>query len=117
MKPKFSAENIGCDNVLDCLYNLSKMDKEVLSLMSEDEEYRSRDIAERIDKDQSTAYRILEKLVGCGLVYKEKKTIRNGGYYYVYSARPIDKVREEAEQCLENWYSDMKKALEDMNKI
>ncbi len=117
MKPKFSADNIECDNVLDCLYGLSKMDKEVLNLMSEEEEYRSRDIADMIGKDQSTAYRILEKLVNCGLVYKEKKTIRNGGYYYMYSARPIDKIREEAEQCLEIWYSDMKNALEGMKKI
>ncbi len=115
MSPKFSVEDVDCETVLDCLYDLSKVEKKVLSILGEDEELRTRDVAEEIDKDQSTAYRALEKLVGCGIVYKEKRTIRNGGYYYVYSARPMEHVQEEAKDCLNEWYENMKDAIDNMD--
>ncbi|MFW5898473.1 MAG: helix-turn-helix domain-containing protein [Candidatus Saliniplasma sp.] len=114
MKPDFSIENVNCENVLECLFDLSKLDKRVLNILNEGGEYRSKDLAEELEKDQSTVYRSLENLVRCGLVYKEKRTIRKGGYYFLYSSRPIDKIREEAEECLEDWYSKIRSSIEDL---
>ena len=112
MKPDFNYDEINCNNVMECLYNLSTLDKKILSILSDREELRSSEIAERINKDQSTAYRSLEKLLNCGLIYKEKQTIRNGGYYFLYSRRPISKIKEEAFECIDRWYEDMKEAVE-----
>jgi predicted transcriptional regulator len=112
MKPDFSPEKIECDNVLECLYNLSKLDNRILNILEKGEEYRCDDLAEELDRDQSTVYRALEKLVSCGMIYKEKKSIRKGGYYFLYSARPKDKIKEEALKCLEDWYTQMKKSIE-----
>ncbi len=117
MLPEFSEQEIDCDNVLECIYNLSDLDREVLSVLSEDEEYRSSEIAEKIDKDQSTAYRSLEKLLDCGLVYKEKKNIRNGGYYYLYSKRPLENIKEEAKTCVDQWYEEIMEAIQEMDDI
>lgn len=117
MKPDFSPRDIDCDNVLDCLYDLSRLDKRILDLMEEGDEYRSKDIAEMIEMDQSTAYRSLEKLVNCGLIYKEKQTIRNGGYFYLYSSRPAENIKEEALECLDHWYDEMKSAIDDMKEV
>ncbi len=115
MKPEFDFEGIECDNVLVCLYSLSKLDKKILDTLSEEEEYRSSELAEKLDKDQSTVYRSLERLVSCSMVYKEKKTIRKGGYYYLYSARPQKLVKEEAKKCLDEWYEKMKNAIDDID--
>lgn len=117
MKPDFSSEDLDCDNVLDCLYNLSRLDKEILELLKGGDEYRSKEIAEMIDRDQSTAYRSLEKLVNCGLIYKEKQTIRNGGYFFLYSSRPLKNVKEEALECIDRWYDEMKRAINDMKEV
>ena len=117
MKPDFNYDEINCSNVMECLYNLSKLDKKILSILSEGEELRSSEIAERINKDQSTAYRSLEKLLNCGLIYKEKQTIRNGGYYFLYSRRPISKIKEEAFECIDSWYQDMKEAVEEIENL
>ncbi|MBS3817270.1 MAG: ArsR family transcriptional regulator [Candidatus Thermoplasmatota archaeon] len=117
MLPEFDKEEINCENVIECLYGLSELDKEILSLLSEGEELRSSEIAEKIDKDQSTAYRSLEKLLSCGLIYKEKHTIRNGGYYFLYSRRPLDKVKEESMRCIEDWYEEMKGAVEELDNF
>lgn len=115
MKPDFDAEDVGCNNVLECLYSLSKLDKKILETLSDEEEYRSSELAEELERDQSTIYRSLERLVSCGMVYKEKKTIRKGGYYYLYSARPRGLVKEEAKKCLNDWYEQMKEAIEELD--
>ncbi len=117
MKPKFDLDEIGCDSVLGCLYDLSKVDKKVLSFLHEGGEYKAAEVAERIDRDQSTAYRSLERLVECGMVYKEKHNIRNGGYYYLYSARPVDLIKEEALECLDKWYERMKGSIQDIDDL
>ncbi len=117
MMPKMDVDEVNCENVMECLYDLSELDKDILSLLSEDEDLRSSELAERIDKDQSTVYRSLERLLECGLIYKEKETIRNGGYYFLYSRRPVDKIKEEAKACVERWYEEMRGAIEEIEDI
>ncbi|MEF8873483.1 MAG: helix-turn-helix domain-containing protein [Candidatus Thermoplasmatota archaeon] len=115
MSPELRPGEIDCDNVMECLYDLTDLDKKILSVLLEQDELTSSEIAEKIDKDQSTAYRSLEKLFECGLLYKEKETIRNGGYYFQYSLRPLDKIKEEALACVESWYEEMKGSIKEMD--
>ncbi len=117
MKPDFSTSDIDCNNVLTCLFDLSTLDMDVLKILGQGGKYRSIELSDELDKDQSTVYRSLEKLVSCGLVYKEKETIRKGGYFYLYSCRPIDKVKEEAQDCLETWYSEMMSSIKELEEI
>ncbi len=110
-------KNTDSENVIECIYDLSELDKEILSLFSGGEELRSSEIAERINKDQSTAYRSLEKLSECGLIYKEKQNIRNGGYYFLYSKRPLDKIKEEARKTVDGWYDEVVEALQELEEL
>lgn len=114
MKPDFFPDQIECDNVLECLYDLSELDIQILTILKEGEEYRCDALAEKLDKDQSTVYRALEKLLSCGLIYKEKQSIRKGGYYYLYSSRPKERIKAEALNCLEEWYHQMKKSIKEL---
>jgi len=110
-------EEVDPENVIECIYDLSELDKEILSLLSGDKELRSSEIAERINKDQSTAYRSLEKLSECGLIYKEKHNIRNGGYYFLYSRRPLGKIKEEARRSVEKWYEEVIEAIQEIESL
>ncbi|MFW5952667.1 MAG: helix-turn-helix domain-containing protein [Candidatus Natronoplasma sp.] len=110
-------KEVGPENVIECIYDLSELDKEILSLFSRGEELGSSEIAERINKDQSTAYRSLEKLSECGLIYKEKQNIRNGGYYFLYSRRPLDKIKEEARKTVDRWHDEVVEALQDLEEL
>ncbi|MFO8110104.1 MAG: helix-turn-helix domain-containing protein [Thermoplasmata archaeon] len=112
MKPKFTQDDIGCHTVLEYLYNLPDIDKKIFTFLSKGGEYRANEVAKNVDRDQSTAYRSLERLVDCGMVYKEKHNIRNGGYYFLYSSRPMDLIKEEALECLDMWYEKMKNSIE-----
>ncbi len=110
-------KEIDAENVIECIYDLSELDKEILALLSRGEELRSSEIAEMINKDQSTAYRSLEKLSECGLIYKEKHNIRNGGYYYLYSRRPLEKIKEEARKSVDKWYEKVVEALQELDGL
>jgi len=110
-------EEVDPENVIQCIYDLSELDKEILSLLKGDEELRSSEIAERLNKDQSTAYRSLEKLLECGLIYKEKHNIRNGGYYFLYSRRPLDKIKEEARKSVDKWYEEVIEAIKEIESL
>lgn len=114
MKEALRQGDITCDMVIQCMYDLSDLDKNILEILRDGEEFRTNDVAELIERDQSTAYRSLERLVKCGLIYKEKQNIRNGGYYFLYSAKPLDNIKKEAFECLEEWYERMKKAIEEL---
>ncbi|MEF8832763.1 MAG: helix-turn-helix domain-containing protein [Candidatus Thermoplasmatota archaeon] len=117
MRADLAVKEVDPENVIECIYDLSELDKEILSLLSGDEELRSSEIAERIDKDQSTAYRSLEKLSECGLIYKEKQNIRNGGYYFLYSKRPLNKIKEEAKESVDQWHEEVVKAIQELESI
>lgn len=107
-------DDIDCDYALQCLYSLSELDKKVLDILRLGDEFRSKEIAGKLDRDQSTAYRSLEKLVWCGFVYKERHNIRKGGYYFTYSARPLDMIKKETLEYLDKWYEGMKKAIDEL---
>src|SRR5918996_6067005 len=74
------------------LYDLSPLDLEILFMLigrnnKNDEEPMTLDEASKeVDRDRSTTFRSFQKLVSLGLCVKETKTIKEGGYYHIYSA-------------------------------
>jgi predicted transcriptional regulator len=61
-------------------------------------------ITELIGKDRSTVTRVLNRLYKKNLVERNTHFIERGGYYYEYSAKSTDDVREEILAQLEKWY-------------
>jgi predicted transcriptional regulator len=74
---------------------------------------RADDLAEKVGKDRSTVYRALQKLMSCGMCFRETKNLEKGGYYHVYGAIPWDILKKRLEQCVQDWYSRMLKVLAD----
>ena len=69
-------------------------------------------VSEETDRDRSTAFRSLQKLVTLGLLIKETKTIKEGGYFHVYSAVDIEIFGKETERKVR----DLQKSLERLLK-
>jgi predicted transcriptional regulator len=68
-------------------------------------------ITELIGKDRSTVQRVLNKLHKKNLVERDTHFIERGGYFYEYSAKSTDDVREEILAQLEEWYEATKSFL------
>jgi predicted transcriptional regulator len=112
-----------CSDLLSCLYNLKPIDIDVLLEVARNENATLAQIAKLVHRDRSSTHRCLSKLVSAGLVHKQSKTLKGGGYYHVYTMVEPAKIKENAKQrvkeiteslesLIENFESDLKKHLE-----
>ena len=109
-------ENINCKDVLQCVYDLNKLDFQIYKTLKDIGESRADNLAIKMKKERSTIYRSLQKLSSCGLCTKKTKTIDSGGYYHIYSCKDITKIRKEMETCIDTWYKHMKETLKNFEK-
>ncbi|MFB6124895.1 MAG: helix-turn-helix domain-containing protein [Halanaeroarchaeum sp.] len=98
--------DLECDGLLECLYELNDLDRECFSLLSSAEDPLTIDeIAERVDRERSTAYRSVQRLLQAGLVKKEQINYDQGGYYHVYTITDPDSVADTMQHQLNDWYA------------
>jgi predicted transcriptional regulator len=111
-----------CSDLLSCLYNLKPIDLEVFREVARNENSTVDQIAELVQRDRSSTHRCLSKLVSAGLVHKQSKTLKGGGYYHVYSMVEPFKIKNHARQrvkeiteslqgLIDNFESDLRKHL------
>jgi predicted transcriptional regulator len=110
------------------LYDLSPLDLDILFMLisKKNEEPMTLDEVSKVtDRDRSTTFRSLQKLVTLGLCMKETKTIKEGGYYHVYSIVDMETFKIETERrvrdlqrsldrLLKKFENDMQKAISSM---
>lgn len=110
------------------LYDLSPLDLDILFMLiskKNDEPMTLDQISKEADRDRSTTFRSLQKLVTLGLCIKETKTIKEGGYYHVYSVVDMETFKIETERrvrdlqrsldrLLKKFENDMQKAISSM---
>ena len=97
-----------CENLLDCVHGLKDLDRACFEVIVENEEPMSVDhVADAVDRERSTTYRAVRRLLDAGLVEKEQINYEEGSYYHVYSpADPAD-VAADMQRTLNDWYAMM----------
>jgi predicted transcriptional regulator len=81
------------------IYDLSPLDLDILFLLIKNNKAMTlEEIVKEVDRDKSTAFRSLQKLVVLGICVKETKTIKEGGYYHVYSAIDVKTFKMQTEK-------------------
>ena len=112
-----SFDNICCDDILKCVFDLNILDIDVYNQLKKSGEIRADKLAKKINKDRSTVYRSLQKLICCNLCLKEKKNIIKGGYYHIYRCNKSSEAKKELEECIDNWYHQMKNTIKQLDNI
>ncbi|AKH97751.1 helix-turn-helix domain-containing protein [Halanaeroarchaeum sulfurireducens] len=98
--------DLECDGLLECLYDLNELDRECFTLLSEAERRLTIDeIAERVGRERSTAYRSVQRLLEAGLVQKKQINYDQGGYYHEYTITDPDSVADTMQEQLNDWYA------------
>jgi predicted transcriptional regulator len=87
-----------CQDLLSCLYNLKPTDLQVFLELTKNQWTTLDKIAESVQRDRSSTHRCLAKLVSAGLIHKQSRGLKNGGYYHVYSIVDPEKIKEHARQ-------------------
>ncbi len=98
--------NLKC--ILKCAFGISCLEMEVYLTLLKSPELDVSTIAEKLGKDNSSVYKALKNLMDRGLVKREYRILRGGGYKYVYKAVDFDKFKEITVRMLKRWLDDIK---------
>ena len=99
-------------DLVKCAFSLNVFDVEVYEKLFETGPVNANELADQMGKDRSTVYRALQKMMTCGMIFRETHSIPRGGYYYVYKAISKCELQEKLQDCVDDWYGKMKAALE-----
>lgn len=101
-------QDMECEGLLECFHGLTDLDKEVFGeLTGATDPLTVDEIAERVDRERTTAYRSVQRLVDAGFVQKEQVNYEQGGYYHVFQPTDPDAVAEDLQRMLNDWYAKM----------
>ncbi|GAB7013039.1 helix-turn-helix domain-containing protein [Halolamina salina] len=97
-----------CEGLLECFHDLKEIDKDVFRLLNERGEGVTVDeIADAVDRERSTAYRSVQRLLTAGFIQKEQVNYEQGGYHHVYYPRDAEEIADEMQRTLNDWYAKM----------
>ncbi|QZP39424.1 helix-turn-helix domain-containing protein [Halobaculum magnesiiphilum] len=97
-----------CEGLLECFHGLKELDKDCFqALVSADSQLTIDEIAERVDRERSTAYRSVQRLLNAGFIQKDQINYDQGGYYHVYSPRDPSQIADDMQRMLNDWYAKM----------
>jgi predicted transcriptional regulator len=101
-------KDMQCEGLLECFHDLKAIDKQVFTLLHDREEPLTVDeIAEAVDRERSTAYRAVQRLLSAGFLEKDQVNYEQGGYYHVYRQRDAEAIASEMQRTLNDWYAQM----------
>ena len=101
-------QDMQCEGLLECLHGLKDLDRECYQLLAGAGEPLTVDeIADRVDRERSTAYRSVQRLLNAGFLQKEQVNYEQGGYHHIYHPRDADEIAAEMQRTLNDWYAKM----------
>jgi len=115
MLPENIKDIHSCHDLVQCAFSLNGFEVEVYEKLLETGPLNANDLADMMGKERSTVYRALQKMMTCGMVFRETHSIARGGYYHMYKAIGRCELKEKLEGCVDDWYKRMKDALKDLS--
>ncbi|WP_114576665.1 helix-turn-helix domain-containing protein [Saliphagus sp. LR7] len=107
-------QDMECEGLLECIHGLKQLDKECFRVLVESEEALTIDeVADRVDRERSTAYRSIQRLLQSGFIQKEQINYDQGGYYHVYSPTDPDQIANDMQRMLNDWYAKMGQLIQE----
>jgi len=101
-------EDIQCDYLLDCFHGLTELDRACFEqLVGSAEALTVDDLASRVDRDRTTAYRSVQRLLEADLVEQRQVSGDGSSYYHVYEPCDPDDVADQMQRELNDYYAQM----------
>ena len=111
---EYLQKDMECEGLLECIHGLKELDRECFQVLVETEAPLTIDeVADRVDRERSTAYRSIQRLLQAGFVQKEQVNYEQGGYYHVYRPTDPDEVADDMQRMLNDWYAKMGQLLQE----
>jgi predicted transcriptional regulator len=114
--PEMIHGNFNCSDIAKCVLGLKTLDLETYRLLVQEGARTAEELGELLHRERSTAYRALQNLMSCGLVYRETKTIEGGGYFYIYKALDPCKLKDMVQDNINIWHEKMSALTQNIEK-
>jgi predicted transcriptional regulator len=108
--------NCECDDVAKCILGLKDLDLKAYKILLSNGPLTAEKLGKHLGRERSTAYRSLQNLISCGLVYRETHTIDVGGYFYEYVAVNPAEVRRMLQESVDQWYDKVSHLINKIDK-
>ena len=106
-----------CEGLLECFHGLKQLDKMCFQVLVESDEPLTIDeISEHVDRERSTVYRSIQRLMQSGFVQKEQINYDEGGYYHVFYPTDADEIADEMQRTLNDWYAKMGQLIDEFRR-
>ncbi|MFB6252056.1 MAG: helix-turn-helix domain-containing protein [Halobellus sp.] len=103
-----------CEGLLECFHGLKQLDKQCFQVLVRAEEPLTVDeIADIVGRERSTAYRSIQRLLQAGFIQKEQVNYEQGGYYHVYSPTDAERISDNMQRMLNDWYAKMGQLIQE----
>ena len=107
-------QDMECEGLLECIHGLKQLDKDCFRVLVESDEPLTIDeVAERVDRERSTAYRSIQRLLQSGFIQKEQVNYDQGGYYHVYHPTDPSQIANDMQRMLNDWYAKMGQLIQE----
>ncbi|SNZ03761.1 Predicted transcriptional regulator [Natronoarchaeum philippinense] len=107
-------QDMACEGLLECFHGLKQLDRDCYGALVDSEEPLTIDeVAERVDRERSTAYRSIQRLLQTGFIQKEQINYDQGGYYHVYYPTDPEQVADDMQRMLNDWYAKMGQLIQE----
>lgn len=90
------------------VFDLNDLQKSIFQALN-DSKLTVQEIADEVGRNRSTVQRALQEMLEKDLLMREGKTDRT--VYYVYTALPMEEIREVTSEALEKWHEQVQSKL------
>lgn len=108
-------EHLKC--TLKCAFDITCFDMEVYTTLLKKNPVAVEDLAEMLGKDKSTVYKSLQKLLEKGLVERDYRILRSGGYRYLYKPIPFEEFKLKMMKAIEGWAKALTEFIHSVEKF
>jgi predicted transcriptional regulator len=104
-----------CEDMVQCVLGLKSLDIDTYKALLTHGPLTAEKLGEILSRERSTAYRSLQNLIACGIVYRETRSIDSGGYYYEYVAIEPQEMKQMVKKNVDEWYNQMNELIDKMD--
>ncbi len=108
-------EHLRC--TLKCAFDISCFEMDVYAELLKRGKASVDEIAEVLERDKSTVYKALQNLLEKGLVTREYKILRGGGYKYLYKPVSVEDLKREMSRAISRWVKELMDFLDSLEEM
>lgn len=114
---EYLRRDMECEGLLECIHGLKELDREIFAELTQaDGALTVDEVAELVDRERSTAYRAIQRLLQTGFIQKEQVNYDHGGYYHVYRPTDPEEIADDMQALLNEWYAKIGNLIHEFRK-